>query len=420
VKAWPRVTFFADSFHGVDGVAMTSRNVVEAAARQGLALLCIRTGQRTRCWQEGSIEIFEFMQSPVSFGLDRHLRFDLLFLRHFRRALGVVRNYQAEVVYITSPGDVGITGALVAHSLGLPLVASWHTNLHEFAARRLSTLTGFLPARHRKKLTDCAKRVVLQACLRFYRIPQVLLAPNQEDARMLSSHTGKLTFPMSRGLNPGLFSRMKRDVHDKIFRLGFVGRLRPEKNVPFLANLEASLKRDGLGNYRFLIVGDGSERKWLERKLMQADFTGELYGEFLARAYPNMDLFVFPSETDTYGNVAREALASGTPVIVTSKGGPEYQVQDGVTGFVAANDQEFIAKVKMLMTHPKTYASLCESTHRRVGAKSWEDVLGKLSDAYQASLSSDARRSAAVSSTNLNAQVPGTSISQPHWRQQSG
>ena len=137
-----------------------------------------------------------------------------------------------------------------------------------------------------------------------------------------------------------------------------MGRLRPEKNVRFLAEIEDSLRRDGIGNYRFLIVGDGSERAWLERRLRQADFTGELFGEALARAYANMDLFVFPSETDTFGNVVMEAMASGTPAVVTSKGGPKYQVQNGVSGFVATGEQDFIARIKQTMASPQLHRSL--------------------------------------------------------------
>ena len=191
---------------------------------------------------------------------------------------------------------------------------------------------------------------------------------------------------MRRGVNTELFSPGKRDVHDNVFRLGYVGRLCPEKNVRFLAQLEQVLRRDGIDNYRFLIVGEGGERIWLERNLVQADFTGELHGEFLARAYANMDFFVFPSETDTYGNVVAEAQASGVPVVVTSKGGPKYQVQEGATGFVGADAEDFIAKTERVVTNPKLQRSLREATLLAANGKSWDKVLDDLADAYQVSL----------------------------------
>jgi phosphatidylinositol alpha 1,6-mannosyltransferase len=198
-------------------------------------------------------------------------------------------------------------------------------------------------------------------------------------------------FPMRRGVNGELFSPHKRDVTDKIFRLGYVGRLSPEKNARSLADIEQALRRNGIGNYRFLIVGEGGDRVWLERKLVQADFTGELHGEFLARAYANMDLFVFPSETDTYGNVVAEARASGVPAVVTSKGGPKYQVRDGVTGLVAADTADFIAKVKLVVTVPKVHMTLRENARAARGAE-WGSVIEDLQKAYQASMQPPALR----------------------------
>jgi len=386
VNAWPRVAFFSDSFHGVDGVATTCRNIVEAARTRGLPLLAIHAGDQTRHWRDGSTEFLELNRGPLSLNIDLHLRFDLLFARHYTRVLEAVREFRADVVHITGPGDVGITGARVAHALRLPLAAAWHTNLHEFAGRRLYRLASPFPEAPRRALSSAAEDFVLWACMRFYSLARVILAPNEEHMHLVGALTNRPVFPMRRGVNTDLFSPAKRDVHDNVFRLGYVGRLCPEKNVRFLAELEQSLRRDGLDNYRFLIVGEGGERTWLERNLVQADFTGELHGEFLARAYANMDLFVFPSETDTYGNVVAEAQASGVPVVVTSKGGPKYQVQAGVTGFVGTDAADFIAKTKRVVTSPKLQRSLREATHVAAKGKSWDKVLDDLADAYQVSL----------------------------------
>lgn len=393
MRAWPRVAFFSDSFHGVDGVATTCRNIVGAARQRGLSLLAIHAGERTRHSREGSVEFLELNRGPFSFNLDLHLRFDLMFARHYARVLKAVRNFRADVVHITGPGDVGITGARVAHALQLPLVAAWHTNVHEFAGCRLGLLASRLPEAPRRALTSAAEEFVLWACLHFYGTADAVLAPNHELMRFVGSRTGKPVFLMRRGVNSELFSPAKRDTRDNIFRLGYVGRLCPEKNVRLLVDLEQALRRNGISNYRFLIVGDGSERAWLERKLMQADFAGELHGELLARAYSNMDLFVFPSETDTYGNVVAEAQASGVPSLVTSKGGPKFQVRDGVTGFVGVNAQDFIAKAMLVAALPKVHKSLREAT-RLAAARGtgWDNVLDDLAHAYHSSLQSEALR----------------------------
>jgi len=208
-----------------------------------------------------------------------------------------------------------------------------------------------------------------------------LIEGNADAARNLRQEAS------GRGIDTQLFSPLKRDTSDRIFRLGFVGRLCPEKNVRFLAELEAGLCQRGIHNYRFSIVGDGDERSWLERNLQRADFTGELHGELLARAYANMDLFVFPSETDTYGNVISEALASGTPAIVTSKGGPKYQVQDGVTGFIAGDAQEFLVKTTWLMANSEQHRRFRDACRLWACGRSWNNVLDDLLAAYQASFS---------------------------------
>ncbi len=387
LNGWPRVAFFSDSFHGVDGVATTCRNVVEAAQTRKLPFLAIHAGEKTRRLKDGPVDILELHRGPVALNLDRHLKFDLLFAVHFRRVLNAVRAFRPDVVHITGPGDVGITGARVAYALGVPLIASWHTNIHEFAGRRLAKMAAPLPEAPRRILAGVTEKCVLKACLLYYQVADVILAPNPEHVELLQNGTNKPVFPMRRGINTQLFSPRKRDVDDRIFRLGFVGRLCPEKNVRFLADLERGLCQRGIHNYRFSIVGEGDERPWLERNLQRADFTGELHGELLARAYANMDLFVFPSETDTYGNVISEAMASGTPAVVTSKGGPKYQVQDGITGFVGADTQDFLAKTTWLMTNPDQHRRFRDACRAWAGGRTWNNVLDDLLAAYQAGFS---------------------------------
>src|SRR6185437_7045960 len=94
----------------------------------------------------------------------------------------------------------------------------------------------------------------------------------------------------------------------------------------------------GLDGVRFLIVGLGSEEASLRAALGRADFVGVLRGEELARAYANMDVLVFPSHTDTFGNVVLEALSSGVPAVVTGNGGPKFIVREGETGFIASDE----------------------------------------------------------------------------------
>jgi glycosyltransferase involved in cell wall biosynthesis len=150
---------------------------------------------------------------------------------------------------------------------------------------------------------------------------------------------------MPRGVDCNQFNPRHRTVNDTTLRLGFVGRITPEKNVRLLVDIERALLAAGHNNFSIVVVGDGSEREWLQRNLQHGVFPGILRGRELAQAYANMDLFVFPSRTDTFGNVIQEAAASGVPSVVTSEGGPKNLVVNGITGLIADDDAQFVQKV---------------------------------------------------------------------------
>ncbi len=133
----PRVALFADSFHEVNGVALTCRALEDYARRNHLPMLSVHAGPRAGQSTAGSITQVELPTSKLALGLEQDLRFDLLFARHLPALTAAMRGFQPSVVHITGPSHLGILGALLAHRLRLPLVASWHTNVHQYAARRL-------------------------------------------------------------------------------------------------------------------------------------------------------------------------------------------------------------------------------------------------------------------------------------------
>lgn len=169
--------------------------------------------------------------------------------------------------------------------------------------------------------------------------------------------------------------------------LGYVGRLSPEKNLRLLKRVDEALRAAGERNYRFAIVGHGAESDWLRKSIGKAYLPGVLLGRDLARAYADMDVFLFPSRTDTYGNAVWEASASGVPAVVTDSEGPQYIVRDGETGLVIGSDDGFVRRVLALYRD--------EALRRRMGAnareaalrQSWESILDRLySEAYEAAV----------------------------------
>jgi phosphatidylinositol alpha 1,6-mannosyltransferase len=117
-----------------------------------------------------------------------------------------------------------------------------------------------------------------------------------------------------------------------------------------------------------------------------AEFTGFVTGEPLAEAYANMDIFIFPSETDAFGNVAQEALCSGVPAIVSHLGGPKYVIRDGETGFVAKNFEDFVKYTLELMDNPEKLAKMKQAARDSVLANSWDSVFDGVYDAYRKTL----------------------------------
>jgi glycosyltransferase involved in cell wall biosynthesis len=206
---------------------------------------------------------------------------------------------------------------------------------------------------------------------------------------------------MPRGVDTELFTPAKRPVieSDAPFTLGFVGRLSIEKNVTQLAAIHDELLALGHTNFRFLIIGQGDEEQWLRDRMPQAEFAGVLRGEALAEAYASMDLFVFPSHTDTFGNVVLEALASGVPAIVTPDGGPRYIVRDTqddtATGRIAL-DEEFSAAIADLISKPAIHARMRQAARAYALTASWDAVFEGVYAGYEVMMPAHRELAAAV------------------------
>jgi len=163
--------------------------------------------------------------------------------------------------------------------------------------------------------------------------------------------------------------------------LGFVGRLSVEKNIMLLPKVDKELRAQGVIT-EWLIVGHGSEEEVLRRELSAtANFTGVLRGDALAVAYANMDLLVFPSHTDTFGNVVLEALASGVPAIVTPDNGPVHIVRDWDTGRVV-EDVGFANAVIDVLDDGKRHLAMREAARIHALSCSWDGVFDRVYMGY--------------------------------------
>ncbi len=382
-KESARVAFFPCVYHEIDGVAKTSRHFEAYAERNGLPFLMIHAGPRGGVTTSGSVTRIELKRSALKFPLDRSHEYDLLFWRHYRNLEILVRDFHPDLIQITGPSDVGMLGTWIAHRLKIPLAATWQTNLHQFARRRAEAALSFLPQTMTSRPLQVMERSILKGLARYYRIPQLLFAPNRETVESLEAATGKPCFLMSHAVDTDVFKPEFRTRQGGPFQIGYVGRLTTEKGVRDLARLEEALLSTGHRDFRIVVVGDGGEEVWLRKNLRQADFMGVLAGPELSRAFANLDLLAFPSETDTFGLVVLEAMASGVPAVVTASGGPKYSVRHGITGYVANSFDEFAGYSASLMDHPDLLATMRAAAREEALKTSWDRIFDGMYESYE-------------------------------------
>ena len=247
LKRMPRVAYFPDSFHEVNGVAHTSRHFEAFARRRNLPFLCVRAGDRTQAiLEDGNVWTLELPRGFLSFALEKDLRFDPAFLRHIPLIGEVLERFKPDLIHITGPSEVGMLGAGLAHHLDLPLAASWHTNVHEYAARRSDWFLRLLPeaaiggdgAEDRRPGDGRGGQVLFGGAGAVCAQSGALRAAGADDRAALPPDAARRG---RRAFSSGQTQARRRKDRDQV--LGFVGRLSIEKNVTLLAQVQEELER---------------------------------------------------------------------------------------------------------------------------------------------------------------------------------
>jgi glycosyltransferase involved in cell wall biosynthesis len=218
----------------------------------------------------------------------------------------------------------------------------------------------------------------------YYNHSDLILAPSayvrDEIGKWLESPVDIL----SRGIDIDQFSPAHRIVEEGRVRPQalYVGRVAPEKNLALL--VDTFKERD---NVSLKVVGDGPYLEEMKRQLPQVEFTGKLTGVQLSRAYASADFFVFPSESDTFGNVVLQAKASGLPVVVSDKMGPKEQVNHGVNGFISSDGEQFAEAVDRLVDDPGLRFRMGSAARKDAENFTWPRVFERLLQHYEHAIS---------------------------------
>jgi glycosyltransferase involved in cell wall biosynthesis/predicted metal-dependent phosphoesterase TrpH len=284
-----------------------------------------------------------------------------------------------DAVHVCSPGPAGIAGALVARALALPLIGSYHTELATYAGLR-SGEARLVEAMH-------------GAVTLFYSACERVLSPSPASDAALAriGIPGERVLRWDRGVDAERFDpELRRRGEDGRVRVLYSGRITREKGVELLADaFLAARERDP--RLHLLLAGGGPEQERLASRLgASASFLGWLQGEDLAQAYADADLFLFPSSTDTFGQVILEAQASGLPVVAVAEGGPLSLIEEGVTGLLRAPDAPSLADaIVELAASPLRRQALAAAALRAVRARTWERALTLLAGGYESALGRD-------------------------------
>jgi glycosyltransferase involved in cell wall biosynthesis len=292
--------------------------------------------------------------------------------------------FKPDIVHLVSPFGYTVGGMLAAKRLGIPTIASYHTDVPGFAARAgLGIFSGFL--------WNYFRWLHNQADLN--------LVPSNFTRQQIKARGFKRVGIWSRGVDTTLYHPERRSQewrlrltggHPDQLLLLYAGRLAREKRIEML--LPIMRKHTGI---RLAIVGDGPERKNLESFFSGTAtlFTGYLHGTDLAQAYASADLFVFTGANETFGNVVTEAMASGLPVVAPNSGGVVEHVQAGRTGFLFESESEeaLQATVARLIEEPARLVEMSFLAREAAKHYSWDHVMHQLVDQYNAVQSARSR-----------------------------
>lgn len=309
----------------INGVAMTMGRIVAGLQARGHALQLIRPRQHAADHPADQPLFQEVLQRGMPIPRYDALKLGLPARRALLRLWATRR---PDIVHVVTEGPLGWSALAAASKLKLPVATDFHTNFHSYSAHYgvgwlKAPITAYLRKFHNKAL----RTLVPTESLR-----QELLALGFRNLQVVARGVDTALFNPSRR-NPALRDQWGASADDPVAL--YVGRLAPEKNLP-LALRACALMRELQPRLRLVMVGDGPERARIERENPGVRFAGMRTGEDLAAHYASADIFLFPSLTETYGNVTVEAMASGLAVLAYDYAAARQHIRSGENGLLVA------------------------------------------------------------------------------------
>ena len=357
----------------VNGVAMTIARLVNGLSDLGHELQLIRPRQKSvnDASADGVAELVTVPGFTLPFY--RSLQLGLPAGARLQR---LWRNTPPDVVHIVTEGPLGASALRVARRLGLLVVSGFHTNFHSYSSYyRL----GFL------------QQLIVAYLRRFHNRCRATLVPTQDTARALRDLAFDNIQVLARGVDTRLYSPARRSqglrrewgADDDTPVVLYVGRLAAEKNLALAIDAFQAI-RNIHPAARFVLVGDGPLAARLRSEHPDFIFCGTRRGVELAAHYASADVFLFPSRTETFGNVTLEAMASGLAVIAFDYAAAHAHIEHGYSGLLAPLDDTsmFVAAARDVARDPGRARLMGSNAVNAVQASDWSRIVDELIQLY--------------------------------------
>lgn len=357
----------------VNGVATTVARIVGGLRESGHTVQLVRPRQRHDLADPTAADSDDILTPGVPIPTYGQLRMGLPVTNRLRRAWTARR---PDIVHIATEGPLGWSALRAAQALGLPVCSDFRTNFHAYG--QFYGL-GWL------------QRPIVSYLRHFHNRCKCTMVPTQAMQQQLAASGFHRLEVVARGVDTGLFGPDKRSdalrqqwgVYDSDLVVLHVGRLAPEKNLRVVLQAFDAI-RSVKPRARLVFVGDGPSRSTLQAQCPQAIFAGFRRGEELAAYYASSDMFLFPSLTETYGNVTPEAMASGLPMVAFDDAAAGQLIRHGNNGLLAAKGDvaAFLQCAIDLAANPQWRASMGVAARARVMDQSWSSIVRTVEQLY--------------------------------------
>lgn len=365
-----KIAWFTDTINDLNGVSVTIKAIGHQSARRGYPL---------RIYGSVNEEELSNELPPNFVNLPPIVDFKLPYYSHLKikipsmmKALKTISEETPDEIYISTPGPVGILGLIIGKLLNVKTIGIYHTD--------------FTKEIYEISKDDSLSSLVERYVNFFYNNVSEVRPTSKQYLDMLKDRgVVNCAKVFRRGIDTDIFKPIYKFKDPNVINLIYAGRVSKDKNIDFLMDVYSAVaKRFSDLRVRLFIIGDGPYREKAENKYKHKGiyFLGKVKNSELPQYYNSGDLFLFPSNTDTFGMVVLEAQACALPAIVSDQGGPKEIIVDGVTGFVAkSNDlNDWVEKISTFirwkLTNDPRIDSMKYEAHTNVKKfYDWECIL---------------------------------------------